>query len=45
MEGSYLVISKNLVEMAALFVILVTNSGRHMGLDRILHLWFHRGRR
>jgi thiosulfate dehydrogenase (quinone) large subunit len=44
-EGSYLVINKNLVELAALFVVLVTNSGRYMGLDRILHLWFHRGRR
>ena len=28
MEGSYLVVNKNLVEMAALFVVLVTNSGR-----------------
>jgi len=45
MEGNYLVINKNLVEMAALFVILVTNSGRHMGLDRILHVWFQKGRR
>jgi thiosulfate dehydrogenase [quinone] large subunit len=45
MEGNYLVVNKNLVEMAALFVILVTQSGRYMGLDRILHLWFHRGRR
>lgn len=44
-EGSYLVINKNLVEMAALFVILVTHSGRYMGLDRILHLWFRRGPR
>ncbi len=44
-EGSYLVINKNLVEMAALFVILVTNSGRYMGLDRIIHLWFRRGPR
>jgi len=45
MEGSYLVVNKNLVELAALFVILVTNSGRHMGLDRILHVWFHKERR
>ena len=45
MEGNYLVINKNLVEMAALFVILVTNSGRHMGLDRIFHVWFQKGRR
>ena len=37
MEGNYLIINKNLVEMAALFVILVTGSGRYLGLDRILH--------
>jgi thiosulfate dehydrogenase (quinone) large subunit len=42
MEGNYLIVNKNLVEMAALFVILVTNSGRYMGLDRIIHGWFHR---
>lgn len=37
MEGSYLVVNKNLVEAAALAVILVTNSGRAAGLDRIIH--------
>ena len=37
MEGNYLLVNKNLVEMAALFVILVTGSGRYAGLDRILH--------
>lgn len=37
MEGSYLIVNKNLVEMAALFVITVTNSGRYAGIDRILH--------
>ncbi len=36
-EGSYLIVNKNLVEMAALFVIAVTYSGRYAGLDRILH--------
>jgi thiosulfate dehydrogenase [quinone] large subunit len=36
-EGSYLVVNKNLVEMAALGVVLVTGSGRVAGLDRILH--------
>jgi hypothetical protein len=45
MEGNYLVINKNLVEMAALLVILVTNSGRHVGQDRILHAWLPKGRR
>ncbi len=36
-EGSYLIVNKNLVEAAALAVILVTGSGRAAGLDRILH--------
>jgi thiosulfate dehydrogenase (quinone) large subunit len=37
MEGSYLVVNKNLVEMAALLVIAATYSGRYLGLDRIVH--------
>ena len=41
-EGSYLIVNKNLVELAALLVILVTGSGRFAGLDRILHLLFAR---
>ena len=42
-EGSYLVVNKNLVEAAALVVILVTGSGRAAGLDRIIHgLWRRR---
>jgi thiosulfate dehydrogenase (quinone) large subunit len=41
-EGSYLVINKNLVELCALIVILVTGSGRFAGLDRIVHLLFAR---
>lgn len=36
-EGSYLVVNKNLVELCALLVILVTGSGRFAGLDRIVH--------
>jgi thiosulfate dehydrogenase [quinone] large subunit len=36
-EGSYLIVNKNLVELAALAVVLVTGSGRAAGLDRILH--------
>ncbi len=36
-EGSYLVVNKNLVEAAALAVVLVTDSGRAAGLDRIIH--------
>jgi len=34
MEGSYLIVNKNLVELA---VVLVTGSGRAAGLDRIIH--------
>lgn len=36
-EGNYLVVNKNLVELAALAVVLVTGSGRAAGLDRIIH--------
>lgn len=36
-EGSYLIVNKNLVELCALLVILMTGSGRFAGLDRILH--------
>ena len=41
-EGSYLIVNKNLVELSALVVILVTGSGRFAGLDRILHGLFAR---
>jgi thiosulfate dehydrogenase (quinone) large subunit len=41
-EGSYLIVNKNLVEVAALAVIFLTRSGRFAGLDRILHLLFSR---
>jgi len=36
-EGNYLIVNKNLVEAAALLVILVVNSGRYYGVDQILH--------
>ncbi|MBK5299494.1 MAG: DoxX family protein, partial [Vicinamibacteria bacterium] len=36
-EGSYLIVNKNLVEIAALAVIFATGSGRFAGLDRIVH--------
>ena len=36
-EGSYLIVNKNLVELCARVVILVTGSGRFAGLDRIVH--------
>jgi thiosulfate dehydrogenase [quinone] large subunit len=41
-EGSYLIVNKNLVELCALVVILVTGSGLFAGLDRILHGLFAR---
>ena len=37
MEGNYLIVNKNLVELGGLLVILVTPSGRFAGLDRIIH--------
>ena len=36
-EGSYLIVNKNLVELAALVVVLLTGSGRVAGLDRLIH--------
>lgn len=43
-EGSYLIVNKNLVEMSALVVIVLTGSGRFAGLDRIVHHLFARTR-
>lgn len=40
MEGNYLIVNKNLVEFAALFLISVTHSGRYAGLDLLLHKMF-----
>lgn len=36
-EGSYLIVNKNLIEIAALAVIFMTRSGLYYGLDRIVH--------
>ena len=36
-EGTYLIVNKNLVELCALAVILLTRSGLFAGLDRIVH--------
>jgi thiosulfate dehydrogenase (quinone) large subunit len=41
-EGSYLIVNKNLVELSALIVILLTGTVRFAGLDRILHGMFAR---
>ena len=35
-EGSYLIVNKNLVEVAALAVVFFTGSGLYYGLDRIV---------
>jgi thiosulfate dehydrogenase (quinone) large subunit len=35
-EGSYLFVNKNLIEMAALWVIVMFPTGRVIGIDRIL---------
>jgi thiosulfate dehydrogenase [quinone] large subunit len=37
MEGSYLVVNKNLVEASALLVVALTRTGRVAGIDRIIH--------
>jgi thiosulfate dehydrogenase (quinone) large subunit len=44
MEGSYLVVNKNLVEAAGLLVVAMTNTGVVAGIDRFIHVLF-RGRR
>ena len=36
-EGSYLIVNKNLVEVAALAVVFTTGSGLVAGIDRIIH--------
>ncbi|MFC1568701.1 DoxX family membrane protein [bacterium] len=34
-EGNYLIVNKNLVEIAALFVIAIIPTGEYLGIDRI----------
>jgi thiosulfate dehydrogenase [quinone] large subunit len=41
-EGSYLIVNKNLVEAAALLVVLVLHAGRYYGIDQILHKLFRK---
>lgn len=36
-EGNYLIVNKNLVEMAALFVLLLFPTGHNIGLDRFFY--------
>ena len=44
-EGGYLIVNKNLVELCALVVILLTRTGRFAGLHGIVHGLFVRLRR
>ena len=44
-EGSYLIVNKNLIEAAALVVIMLTGSGRFAGLDRVISGLFRRNPR
>jgi thiosulfate dehydrogenase [quinone] large subunit len=44
MEGSYLIVNKNLVELAALAVIFTTGSGKQFGVDRIIAALLRRPR-
>jgi thiosulfate dehydrogenase (quinone) large subunit len=44
-EGSYLIVNKNLVEAAALGVVMLTGSGHFAGLDRVIHRLLGRRRR
>ena len=36
-EGNYLIVNKNIVEMAALLVLLLFPTGKILGLDHIIH--------
>jgi thiosulfate dehydrogenase [quinone] large subunit len=36
-EGNYLIVNKNLIEMAALFVLLIFPTGHLIGLDRFFY--------
>lgn len=38
-EGNYLIINKNIVEMAALFILLFFPTGRIIGLDHLIYKW------
>ena len=42
MEGNYLIVNKNLVEVAALFVLVLIPTQQIMGLDRIFNKWLKR---
>ena len=41
-EGNYLIVNKNIVEMAALFVLFLFPTGKILGLDRLIGKLFNR---
>jgi thiosulfate dehydrogenase (quinone) large subunit len=43
-EGNYLIVNKNLVEAAAILVIIVFSAGRYYGFDLIIHKLLKRKR-
>ena len=43
MEGSYLIVNKNLVEVSALLVLILIPTQQFIGLDRIFYKWLKRG--
>jgi thiosulfate dehydrogenase [quinone] large subunit len=38
-EGNYLIVNKNIVEMAALFILLFFPTGQILGLDHLIKKW------
>lgn len=38
-EGNYLIVNKNLVEAAALWVVALTGSGKYLGIDFLIAKW------
>ena len=38
-EGNYLIVNKNLIEIAALFVLLLFPTGHIIGFDRFIYKW------
>ncbi|HMP03157.1 MAG TPA: hypothetical protein PKD86_10515 [Gemmatales bacterium] len=41
-EGTYIYVNKTLIEALALMVLATTASGRWLGIDALLSIWFHR---
>jgi thiosulfate dehydrogenase [quinone] large subunit len=43
MEGNYLIVNKNLIEMAALLVLFLIPTGKFAGIDRFISIFRGRG--